>query len=185
MIEHFGVIDQEQFILGFLFIAIIFIIDILCSESARLSYPINKKYHPILLTAIIPAIAIVFSFGYAAESDVNEITLNDTYEYTYKRNNDKGETKTIKDLSGNDIKYKSYNNQDFTVKRVFNKGDTVKIKIIEINGLLNKKKRNFYNARIFIVDTVDDDLLFEVPKSKIEQLGLKPVVEQYYDLEGH
>lgn len=84
MSEHFGVIEQGQFILGFLFIAIIFMIDILCSESSKLAYPLNKKYHPILLTAIIPAIAIVFSFGYTTEFDVSEVVLNETYEYTYK-----------------------------------------------------------------------------------------------------
>ena len=176
--------DTFLFIISIIMFVSIIIFDVLIVKD---TYKTDRKsVIPLLLISVcfigMSISGIICSFVRVKESNVSEVTLKDTYTYT-EIINGKGMYSDYvdNDIEGRRANYLSDKNQNYEVTKEFKKGNTVKIKTIETNDLFDKDIGNFKNAQIFIVD---GNNLFEVPKSKIDGLGLKPIVKEYYDLEN-
>lgn len=184
MSTRIELLDTFLFIITILMIMVIIKFDILITKE--MSEIDRKSAISLLLGNVVligmSIVAIIISFGRVNELNVSEVTLKDTYTYN-ETINGKGvySDHVDHDIEGRRANYLSDKNQNYEKTKEFKKGDTVEIKIIETNGLFDKDIGNFKNAQIFIVE---DNNLFEVPKSKIDQLGLKPALEEYYDLEN-
>lgn len=175
--------DKFIFVISVFMIILIIRFDIIFARDPRendINSILSISAFNIFLIGL-SVLAIFFSFGRVNELNVTQVILKDNYTYTETINGRGPYSDRVNiDAGGKAANYLSDKTQVYKMTKEFKKGEIVEIKIIETNDLFDKNIGNFQNAQIFIVD---GNNLFEVPKSKIDRLGLKPVVEQYYDLD--
>lgn len=137
----------------------------------------KKTYSGILVLIPILFVCTLFFDTYTTrrESDIISHKLTNSLTITLERNKKNG-IRPPKDLEGKVIVISA---DDFSEKKLkFDKGEEVNIKIIEQqNGYQNKNKRDWTNARVYIVD---GEKLYELSNDQIEEQGLDDVVKKLY-----
>ena len=110
------------------------------------------------------------------ESDVISYKLQTPLSIILERDK-KTTIKPPEDLEGKEIIVSAGNVSEKKLK--FDEGEKVNIKILEQqNGYQNKNKRDWTNARVYIVE---GEKLYELSNDQIEEQGLDEVVRKLYE----